>query len=287
MALIPPFFIDCVVAIGTKDEEGKYRWVASGFLYGHRLYANENTQRSYQVYLVTNRHVLAGLRQAFLRFNPQADKPAREYDLRLFDEAGNALWFMHPDEEIDIAVAPINFDLLQEQGMQVSYFESDAHAACIEKIKALGITEGDFAYLLGFPMGLVGKQRNAVIVRSGTIARIRDTLVKADSTFLVDAFVFPGNSGGPVVSKPDALASEGTQAQNASYLIGVVQAYVPYQDVALSAQTGRPRVIFEENSGLTAVQPVDGIEETIQFALRPMSGNGIRTAKEGDENGEE
>ncbi len=268
MALIPPFFADCVVAIGTDDSEGEHRWIASGFLYGHRLSEIENRAREYQVYLVTNRHVLAGLSKAYLRCNPQADKRAREFDLSLFDQ-DQPLWFTHPDEEVDVAVMPINFDLLQESGMQVAYFQGDQHSATIDALNELGVAEGDFAYLLGFPMGLVGEHRNAVIVRSGALARVLDLLARTSKIFLVDAFVFPGNSGGPVVLKPEAVAIEGTKAQLAPYLIGIVQAYVPYQDVAVSAQTGRPRVIFEENAGLAAAHPVDFIEETIAARVVP------------------
>ena len=270
MALIPPFFIDCVVAIGTNDSAGERHWVASGFLYGFRLSERENTQRQYQVYLATNRHVLAGLGKAYLRFNPQANKHAREFDLELADDNGRPLWFTHPDAKVDVAVAPINFDLLEEQGMQVAYFQNDQHIATIDAMNKLGVTEGDFAYVLGFPMGLVGGERNSVIVRSGTLARIRDTLVGLDKTFLVDAFVFPGNSGGPVILKPEALAIEGTAAQTMPYLIGVVQAYVPYEDVAVSLQTGRPRIVFEENAGLAAVLPVDFIDETIIAQQTPV-----------------
>ena len=42
-----------------------------------------------------------------------------------------------------------------------------------------------------------------------------------------------------------------------AWLIGVVSGYVPYEDVAISAQTNRPRVIFEENSGMAVVIPID------------------------------
>jgi hypothetical protein len=69
--------------------------------------------------------------------------------------------------------------------------------------------------------------------------------------------------------KPEALAIEGTKPQVAPYLIGIVQAYVPYQDVAVSLQTARPRVIFEENTGLAAVHPVDFIAETIAARFTP------------------
>jgi len=265
MALIPPFFSDCVVAIGTDDDADKRHWIASGFLYG---VPTQHHARDYQVYLVTNRHVLAGLDDAYLRCNPQADKPAREFHLTLFGD-DRPLWFVHPDDEIDVAVMPINFDVLVESGMQVAYFQADQHSATMDDLNALGVTEGDFAYVLGFPMGLVGQHRNAAIVRSGTLARVRDLLARTSKIFLVDAFVFPGNSGGPVILKPEAIAIEGTKPQLVPYLIGIVQAYVPYDDVAFSAQTGRPRVIFEENTGLAAAHPVDFIIETIVAQCAP------------------
>ena len=266
MALIPPFFADCVVAIGTNDTKGNRYWIASGFFYG--VPTSQRT-RAEQVYLVTNRHVLADLDHADLRCNPRADdKYAREFQLTLFD-GQKPLWFVHPDDDVDVAVVPINFDVLIESGMQVAYFHSEQHSATIDSLKSLGVTEGDFAYVLGFPMGLVGQHRNTVIVRSGTLARIRDALARASNIFLVDAFVFPGNSGGPVILKPEAIAIAGTQAQTMPYLIGVVQAYVPYDDVAYSAQTGRPRVVFEENTGLAAVHPVDYILETITARRTP------------------
>src|ERR1019366_8874960 len=59
---------------------------------------------------------------------------------------------------------------------------------------------------LGFPLQLVGGERNYVIVRHGTIARIGDMLAGTNKNFLVDTFIFPGNSGGPVILKPEMMA---------------------------------------------------------------------------------
>ena len=55
--------------------------------------------------------------------------------------------------------------------------------------------------------------------------------------------------------------------QDRVYLIGVVHAYLPYSDIALSQQTGQIRMISQENSGLAEVLPVDYINEAIT-ALR-------------------
>jgi len=115
---------------------------------------------------------------------------------------------------------PINYQLLKKEGMRVSYFRSDVEAATIQKINELDITEGDFIFVLGFPMGLVGEQKNTVIVCNGSIAKIRDTLSKGAHTYLVDAFVFPGNSGGPVILKPEALSIIGTKSQSSACFIG-------------------------------------------------------------------
>ncbi|MCK4353262.1 trypsin-like peptidase domain-containing protein [candidate division WOR-3 bacterium] len=272
MALIPLFFLNCAVVIGADTpDEGKRRWVASGFLYGDYIDKDSKGKKSYGVYLVTNRHVLKGFSQVYLRFNPQkADKPARDYPLRLLDEKGDPKWSAHPDAKIDVAVIPVNVQLLRGHAIQIAYFHSDLHVANIEKLVELGIAEGDFAYVLGFPMGIIGDKRVAAIVRSAIIARIRDSLDKTTQEYLIDAFMFPGNSGGPVVSKPEAMAITGTKSQNASYLIGIVKSYIPYKDVAVSLQTKRPRVIFEENSGLAAVHPIDFVQDTIKESEKSL-----------------
>lgn len=268
MALIPKFFLDCVVAIGVPTDreanQEQFRWIASGFLYGNFFKKDEKGEDIYLIYLVTNRHVLNGLKQVLLRFNPTGREPAKAYLLNLVDKSSKKiLWTPHPNPDIDIAVTIINVNLLEEQGIQFAWFYSDKHVATLDKIAELGITEGDFVYTLGFPMGLIGPERNYVIVRSGNIARIQDAIDRRSNEFLIDALIFPGNSGGPVVTKPEAMAISKTKAISSAYLVGVVQSYVPYQDIAISEQTKRPRVIFEENSGLTTVIPIDFVKEAI------------------------
>lgn len=47
-----------------------------------------------------------------------------------------------------------------------------------------------------------------------------------------------------------------------------MKSYVPYTDMAVSSQTRKARIVFEENSGLTAVEGVDAILQTIKLAKR-------------------
>jgi S1-C subfamily serine protease len=265
VTLIPPDYLDCVVAIGFPiDDETEY--VASGFFYA-RFLKEADGVRLYSHWLVTNRHVLENEVSGSVRLNPDRAQPARELRLELLDPNDEPLWTAHPDPEVDIAVIPLSLDTIRKAEIQLSKFV-DEQALEMTEASSQGVSEGDSVFTLGFPMGLIGEQRNYVIVRQGAIARIRDALAGNSKEFLVDTTVFPGNSGGPVVTRPEFVHIEGTEAPHqAARLIGVVASSVQYEDVAISLQTGEPRVVFSENTGLAAVVPVDYVNEAIDAAV--------------------
>lgn len=267
MALIPPFFLDCVVAIGFRGADGGVSYAATGFLYGHVDTQNGKTKEpTYYGYLVTNRHVFEGERRAILRFNPGAGAPAKVYDLDLQGVAGERLWSVHPREGVDAAAIAINTQILREEGIEHGYFYIDHHVMTSAIAVSEGLTEGDGLFILGFPLGDVGGERNYVIVRHGVVARIRDMLAGKSDWILADATVFPGNSGGPAVTHPEPISITGTKAPSKAYLLGMVSSYVPFLDVAISQQTRRPRVTFEENTGITRLVPFTHITETVEVA---------------------
>ncbi len=162
---------------------------------------------------------------------------------------------------------PIYYKRLEEYALQLDYFGSESRVATIEKMKELGVTEGDFVYVLGFPMGLVGEVRNSVIVRSGCIARMRDVLNGTGHEFLLYVPIFPGNSGGPVILKPESISVKGTPGQSAAYLIGIIKSFMRYQ-YTIDENNKTTQVRTDWNSGLASAIPVDYIMETIQEALR-------------------
>ena len=266
MALIPRQFFDSVVAIGFSEVSGTTNYAATGFLYGQLVDGEANHENVYQVFLITNRHVFDQQEKATLRFNMLADEPAKEFTLSLRDSFGRLAWFAHPDPKIDIAVACPNITKLKAEGIRFSYFREETDASCVDACQTGGVSEGDGVFVLGFPMGDVGVEQNFVIVRHGTIARIRDLLAGKSAEFVLDAFIFPGNSGGPVVSRPEVAATEILGVPLGCQLIGVVKSYTPYKDVAVSLQTRQPRVVFEENSGLSQAHPVDYIKDIISLA---------------------
>ncbi len=266
MPILPPPFLDCVVAMGFKGSEDKIRYLATGFLVGRFLKAAEDGRRLYEIFLVTNKHVLEGETQTTLRFNPNGEEPAREFTIDLVDAEGTPVWLGHPDAQTDVGVLGINARRLDEEGIRFSFFKTDSEVPDRLQATRLGFCEGDGVFVLGFPLGLVGEHRNYVVVRQGAIARIRDALAGATKEFLVDATVFPGNSGGPVVSRPEPVLDPSGGPRARSYLLGLVASYVPYRDVAISQQTKRTRVVFEENSGLTAILPSEFILQAVEEA---------------------
>jgi S1-C subfamily serine protease len=269
MTLLSPDFLDAVVALGFPDADEQINWSATGFFVGREYTRTEGDQKMYRLFLVTNRHVFEGSTTAKVRINPGAEGPAGEFDLDLVRGSGSPIWKSHPDDEIDVCVLPIAAGKLQKLGYRVGFFRVPEHVASLEKCVEIGLSEGDGAFVLGFPMGLVGKERSYVIARSGSIARIRDALSGDSKDFLIDTFIFPGNSGGPVVLRPDAISIVGTKPITESRVIGIVKGYVPYRDVAVSTQTGQARIIFEENSGLTSAHPISHVLEVLETGYPP------------------
>lgn len=254
--MIPPFFLDCVVAIGYETQPGVHNYVATGFLYGRPIPQDPD---AVNIILVTNRHVFNGHDKAWLRFNPVGEEAAREFRILLREPDGSAKRASDTDQGVDLAVIGLNGEQLGQRGIRFSFFQRDPHVLTLKQAEEAGLSEGDGVFALGFPLGIVGEHRNYVIVRQGAIARIRDSYVGASADILVDISIFPGNSGGPVVTRPEITSIEGTKPIGRAALIGVVAAYVPYRDTAVSIQTGLPRITFEENSGLASVVPADHV----------------------------
>jgi S1-C subfamily serine protease len=285
-ALIPPYMIDSVVAIGAMmntnppGQTPKLEWVTlgTGFFYGYKVKEDTDpARREYAVYLVTAGHVISEFRansQASashvtlaVRINSNdPTEPARTFEMPDHSPDGKGTWFFHPKlnppaPDNDIAGAQVNADEIKKLG--ATFLTNDEAAADTRKLNNIGTAAGDGVFVLGFPMNLAGEQRNYVIVRQGIIARIAELLDKTSGTFLLDSFVFPGNSGSPVILKPEITSIQGTAANGRALLIGVVIDYKPYTDVAISQQTHRARIAFEENSGLADVIPLDRVDEAI------------------------
>lgn len=273
MALIPPFFLNCVVSIGISPtpSQGSTAWIGTGFIVGRPINDDAGVKR-YHTFLVTNKHVLDGKTNIVLRFNSLDGTRVLDYPVEL-EKDGQSIWVGHSSGDVDIAVFFVNPQVLEQDGAEFGFFKLDEHVMTVGDMKTEGVSEGDGVFVLGFPMGIVAPQRKNVIARAGAIARIRDVLDGHQSSFLIDANIFPGNSGGPVVIRPEVTSIQDTKSINRAALVGIVKSYVPYKDIAISQQTGNPRVIFEENSGLAIVETTDNVKSVIEDCYQKKVSN--------------
>ena len=264
MALLPPSYLDAVVALGIPDSNGSIQYTATEFLYGHPV---GESGREYTIFLITNRHVVKDVDMIKARFNRPMGADPKIYDIPLRGNDGSIQWTEHPSS--DVAVVQLSPKKLEEDGIKFAWIHGDRQLA-LEQARELQISEGDGVFVLGFPLGLAGEKRNYTIVRQGVIARIRDWLGGNSRTILIDANIFPGNSGGPVLTKPEIASITGTKPNKSSLLIGMISSYLYYEDVAISSQTHKARITFQENAGLATVVPVDAIQETVDLAVRKL-----------------
>ncbi|HCM41779.1 MAG TPA: hypothetical protein DIS66_00485 [Candidatus Omnitrophica bacterium] len=258
MAQIPKNYLDAVVSIGIKEND-KYQSLATGFLVGFFLKKESETSNLYRVVLVTNRHVFEGKKQVFLRFNLNAGI-SKAYQVALEDQHGKK-WLAHKNPNVDLAVLRINFNWLKNDEKASCAFIQEENFAYAETIKEKEILPGESVFALGFPLGLAGDAQNYVIVKGGVIARLDEEIIQRKCAFIIDSNIFPGNSGGPVILKTDMNHLKNTKPIEKAYLMGVISSYINYRDVAVSQQTQQVRVVFNENSGLAYVVPIDFVKE--------------------------
>ena len=264
MSLIPRSFLNAVVAIGIDivyEEKTTRHWIASGFLVSLPEPNNSNYST---VYLITNKHVFENVKLVYIRLNSFNGELVRDYPIPLIDEFGHRLYTEHPKDAVDIVAMQINPNQLNKDGAIWSAFDLDNAALNLSKMMITGVDEGSMVYSLGFPMNLVDAYKTPVC-RYGCISRITDAFLNPDKAdhYLVDVHSFPGNSGGPIINKPENIFLQGTYCNSTANLVGILSKNIQYQEVLVSQQTQQMRMIQSENSGLTIVHPVDRIREVV------------------------
>jgi S1-C subfamily serine protease len=208
------------------------------------------------VFIVTADHVVAANPELTFRIPQNGGVPTKHLSHRDMVAKYSCDWIR--DTEDDIAVIPYSLDDASDDIKVVSVEQG---LAGYEDVKV-----GDEIFVLGCPSSVVGDVDPAThFVRNGIVS------AKLDAPRIVlDAFVFPGNSGGPVFWKPSIgmhvsglLTGPDIQGRG-SKLVGIVSQLTEYKDEAFSRQTGHSRVTFEENSGLAIVISSSAITKIMQ-----------------------
>ncbi len=211
--------------IVDKNTEGKefYRVIGTGVLFA----LNSKTG-----YIVTAKHVFyepeknwhpAELR---IRFGWQDKESVYEglgASVVLRDDAGNDLWKSLPDgSDVATIKAPPPTQLNQPAVTTSVIAKED------------DFFEGANVIVLGYP-GIVGNEYLVKAINRGGVVAWLNPKDAYESPFLIDANVYPGNSGGPVIKVPSGYNKQGTLVLGGqAVLLGIVsQAPGQVQDLEL------------------------------------------------------
>jgi len=242
----------CVIFLGTVDGQGVATLNATSFLirFGETFY------------LVTAKHVIANPHTGEVKdeniyafINLLNGQIAARKIVEIKKQFG-VQWIFHPNPQVDIAMMPFGLD---PKADDVKVIPESLFLSSKEIFELYDV------FFLSYQPGIRPQRALKPVIRVGAISLKHD-----DGTFYIDAFAFPGSSGSPVFIKPSPIryaVSGGlaiTRENMQTKFIGMIGEYLPYTEVAISAQTSRPRVIFEENTGLSRVWSVDFIKEILQ-----------------------
>lgn len=271
MSLVPRKYIESVLSIGVRNQNDETVWIGTGF-----FVIKEVVKGRFQPFIITNRHVLKGLRSIVFRLREKDTGKLRELGLSLYDDHGKRLYAVGSDQNIDIAAIILNDDYIRENHLSMSAIDIDAESLSSEEFLDQGGDEGSLVYMLGFPMGLVVEDSTAPICRMGCVARMDQAEISTNRKFLLDIQNFPGNSGSPIISKPEIISIKGSKALKRSVLIGIVNSYKPYREELINAQTKEVVEIRSENSGIASANPVEFIREAVELELINILGPDYR-----------
>lgn len=257
MAIIPKFYIESVVSIGVKNK-CSITWIGTGFFVFRKVDTNNNAQ----LFLVTNKHIIENKDTLSIRMIEKTSNNLINVNVGLF-ENGKPLFLLHDNPKIDIAVIPLNGGFIMQNNLQFTAFDIDENAMSSSELLENGFDEGSLIHMLGYPMGLVNVNSNTPICRLGCVARLDREQIITNCNILADIQNFPGNSGSPVVLRPELIAIDGTKSLSRSVLIGIIHSYIPYRESLINSQTSEVVEIRSENSGIANLHPVEFIRDII------------------------
>lgn len=216
----------CTIRIETIVPNG----ISTGTGFFFSFLENDKTGQ-YVPTIVTNKHVIKNAIIGKLRFSlkDRDGKPllGEFYDLVL--DNFESRWIKHPDSSVDLCILPIaNIHEEIEKSQKSLYYSMFT----VKEIPTSGEISKDFSKIeditiIGYPDGIWDAYNNMPIVRKGITATALQTDFNNQPEFLVDAAIYGGSSGSPVLvlnqgsySLPDGRLIAGNRVK----LVGIIYA---------------------------------------------------------------
>lgn len=214
-----------------------------------------------------------------IRFSWFQNKSVFEYygiPINLRSDDDKPLYFIHPDNAIDLAAIPLSIDKKLSEREKIS---SD-YAGNFAKYEDL--YESETVFILGYPGDIDLTYYTKPIFRKGIISWISDDS-KYPIPILTDTMVFPGNSGGPAFVDTLGLNPYGEMLSSGKLLfLGIVttgeirKAPLGWSVIKKPLSDTKALLIpsyAEEFMGLAGIVPSERVQELLEYVAQVLDKN--------------
>lgn len=258
MATIQEQLLFTTLRIERLDAQGNVESIGTGFLLTHQV-----SEDAYKVYLISNKHVLAGAVSIAITFTKSKDGEAdigNAVRLPIANVAANVV--DHPDPDVDIAILTCTnlFNLLPNQ----LYFKAATYDM-LATFDEPELSVAENVYFVGYPDNRYDIANNLPLIRMGLIASHPKYDFNGKPIFIIDAQVFPGSSGSPVyidLTYENMKNGQIVVGKRNIKLLGIVSATMVRNNQLKAIQTAT-NFVTQEVLGLGIVFKATAIKELI------------------------
>ena len=170
----------------------------TGFFFSHKFGGDKQA-----LFVVTNKHVVVGMREGRFSFLKQKDSLPTLGDgftLNIGAQDWPNMWFGHPDPSIDIAICPLIplLNFVKEQHGADLFFRAVETSMIPNEQQTRDLDAVEPVTFVGYPNGVWDSKNLLPVARRGTTASPIEVDFEGTPRFLIDASVFGGSSGSPV-----------------------------------------------------------------------------------------
>lgn len=157
----------CTSRIETEDANGN-SYSGTGFFF------NLNVNNKIVPLLITNKHVVKGMKKGLFRFTTADDDGLPNYKEHFtieYSDNFENMWFMHPFDDVDLCVLPINplIEAANKKNRRL-FYRSLNNGDIPNEVQKQSIDAVEEITMIGYPNGLWDSLNNMPIIRKGITA---------------------------------------------------------------------------------------------------------------------
>ncbi len=198
------------------------------------LVSKQVTPESQQIFLVTNKHVIAKVDDSgkvigsfskgqisFIKQNNGEPMLGQSFSVN-FEPNFSETFLQHSDENVDLAICNISniYNKITQELKQSLYIKSIPIDLIPNSEVSFDAIED--VLFVGYPNGIRDEKNHIPLIRKGMTATPFEIDYNGQKKFLIDAQVFPGSSGSPVFIRENNLKGGNLTLGERYYFVGVI-----------------------------------------------------------------